>query len=211
MKTCLPAAAVRSTWAPCWLCGVANTTASIAGSARICSRSSLQCYPALGTERFGRSARPGVACSEADRAALSLHRIDRCSAPAAEADDAIGRFPITCCARHVILPPRPISRRGRRGDSAVGGATGTRAALRCYARLSPCKRVGHAMLLNFGPISSRREEGFSTPQKCLLVGAHRPRIPGNIHHRKGGHPTLDAGALLNDGFGGMRTRSRGQG
>src|SRR5437016_4512459 len=45
MKTCFPAAAVRSTWAPCSLCGVANTTASIAASARIASRLSASLMP----------------------------------------------------------------------------------------------------------------------------------------------------------------------
>src|SRR6266536_232443 len=45
MKTCFPAAAARSTWGPCSLCGVANTTASIAGSARIASRLSLSATP----------------------------------------------------------------------------------------------------------------------------------------------------------------------
>src|SRR4051812_24435041 len=45
MKTCLPAAAARSTCLPCSLCGVAKTTASIAGSARISSRLSASFSP----------------------------------------------------------------------------------------------------------------------------------------------------------------------
>src|SRR5437764_12858502 len=45
MKTCLPAAAACSTCFPCSLCGVANTTASISGSARISSRLSLSAMP----------------------------------------------------------------------------------------------------------------------------------------------------------------------
>src|SRR4051794_30796721 len=45
MKTCLPEAAARSTCAPCSLCGVANTTASISGSAKISSRLSASFRP----------------------------------------------------------------------------------------------------------------------------------------------------------------------
>jgi hypothetical protein len=45
MKTGFPAAAARSTCGPCSLCGVANTIASTAGSARISPRLSFSAMP----------------------------------------------------------------------------------------------------------------------------------------------------------------------
>ena len=95
------------------------------------------------------------------------------------------------------------------GATVCGGATATRAALRCYALLSPCKQDGHDALKFRIRSAPAGRKGF---QRHKVPPRRRPSAAntGNIRHRKGGQPTLDAAPSLTDGFGGIRTRSRGQ-
>ena len=70
MKTCLPAAAVRSTCGPCWLCGVAKTTASTAGSGEDPPEIVGISDAVLGAKRLGGGAGAAVAGGEDETAVL---------------------------------------------------------------------------------------------------------------------------------------------
>src|SRR4051794_28063085 len=96
MKTCLPEAAARSTCAPCSLCGVANTTASISGSANISSRLSTSFRPCSAQNA---SALPRVRLCPAVKRNLSL-------LPCTEPTRVRPHLPMPTIAARITCPSR---------------------------------------------------------------------------------------------------------